>query len=443
MSIKVGMVSLGCAKNQVDGELMLARLADNDFEICNNPNDCDAIIINTCGFIEDAKKESIDTIFEFCNMKNNGKLKVVAVTGCLAERYQQEIAAEIPEADVILGIGKNENIASAIKKAMAGEKIAEFAPKENLSIEGKRILANPPHFAYIKIAEGCDNKCSYCAIPLIRGKFRSRHMENIIAEVKKLADDGVKEFDIIAQDTTRYGEDIYGKLMLPELLNKICEIENVHWVRILYFYPDRITDELLDTIASQDKIVKYVDIPIQHANGRILKDMNRKGNYDSMVALMKKIRDKVPNVALRTTFITGFPGETNDEFAELCELVEEVKFERLGCFTYSPEEDTPAFEMENQIDEEVKARRADIIMELQMENIEKFNSNMIGKVLEVLTEGFDYDEGMYYGRSYMDAPDIDTKIFFISNDKLNAGDFTNVLITDFADEYDLIGERVK
>ncbi|MEG1043236.1 MAG: 30S ribosomal protein S12 methylthiotransferase RimO [Oscillospiraceae bacterium] len=441
MSIKVGMVSLGCAKNQVDGELMLAKLANDGFEIKSNPAECDAVIINTCGFIEDAKKESIETIFEFCGMKTNSNLKAVIVTGCLAERYREELVKEIPEVDVVLGIGKNSDISNAIKKAVNGEKIAEFGPKSDLSLEGERILANPPHFAYIKVAEGCDNKCSYCAIPLIRGEFRSRPMENIIKEVESLAEKGVKEFNIVAQDTTRYGEDLYGKFMLAELIKKVCAIEKVEWVRILYCYPDRITDELLETIASEDKVVKYVDIPIQHASGKILKLMNRKGDFNSIKSLMEKIRAKIPNVALRTTLIAGFPGETNEDFAELCELVEEVKFDRLGCFSYSPEEDTPAFEMEDQIDDQLKARRTDIIMELQMEVAEDLAQSMNGKTLKILTEGFDYDEGMYWGRSYMDAPDIDTKVYFMSNSKPNAGDFVNVLITD-VDEYDLIGEEM-
>ncbi|MEF9983195.1 MAG: 30S ribosomal protein S12 methylthiotransferase RimO [Oscillospiraceae bacterium] len=441
MSIKVGMVSLGCAKNQVDGELMLAKLANDGFEIKSNPAECDAVIINTCGFIEDAKKESIETIFEFCGMKTNSNLKAVIVTGCLAERYREELVKEIPEVDVVLGIGKNSDISNAIKKAVNGEKIAEFGPKSDLSLEGERILANPPHFAYIKVAEGCDNKCSYCAIPLIRGEFRSRPMENIIKEIESLAEKGVKEFNIVAQDTTRYGEDLYGKFMLAELIKKVCAIEKVEWVRILYCYPDRITDELLETIASEDKVVKYVDIPIQHASGKILKLMNRKGDFNSIKSLMEKIRAKIPNVALRTTLIAGFPGETNEDFAELCELVEEVKFDRLGCFSYSPEEDTPAFEMEDQIDDQLKARRTDIIMELQMEVAEDLAQSMNGKTLKILTEGFDYDEGMYWGRSYMDAPDIDTKVYFMSNSKPNAGDFVNVLITD-VDEYDLIGEEM-
>ncbi|MEG1620418.1 MAG: 30S ribosomal protein S12 methylthiotransferase RimO [Oscillospiraceae bacterium] len=441
MSIKVGMVSLGCAKNQVDGELMLAKLANDGFEIKSNPAECDAVIINTCGFIEDAKKESIETIFEFCGMKTNSNLKAVIVTGCLAERYREELVKEIPEVDVVLGIGKNSDISNAIKKAVNGEKIAEFGPKSDLSLEGERILANPPHFAYIKVAEGCDNKCSYCAIPLIRGEFRSRPMENIIKEIESLAEKGVKEFNIVAQDTTRYGEDLYGKFMLAELIKKVCAIEKVEWVRILYCYPDRITDELLETIASEDKVVKYVDIPIQHASGKILKLMNRKGDFNSIKSLMEKIRAKIPNVALRTTLIAGFPGETNEDFAELCELVEEVKFDRLGCFSYSPEEDTPAFEMEDQIDDQLKARRTDIIMELQMEVAEDLAQSMNGKTLKILTEGFDYDAGMYWGRSYMDAPDIDTKVYFMSNSKPNAGDFVNVLITD-VDEYDLIGEEM-
>ena len=438
---KVGMVSLGCAKNQVDGELMLAKLAEAGFEICADPVLCDAVIINTCGFIEDAKRESIETIFEFCNMKDSSNIKAVLVTGCLSERYREEMAESIPEADVILGIGKNGDIVDIVNRALNGEKIAEFAEKTDLSIEGERLLTTPPHYAYIKVAEGCDNKCAYCAIPMIRGPFRSRTMESIVTEVENLAEMGVKEFNIIAQDTTRYGEDLYGKPMLAELIRRIAKIEKVHWIRILYCYPERITDELLDVIAAEDKVCKYMDIPIQHASGKVLKSMNRAGDYETIVALMKKIRAKIPGVVLRTTLIAGFPGETEDDFAELCNFVKEVKFERLGCFAYSREEDTPAYDFPDQIDEELKARRADIIMELQMENAEEFSEKMLGKTVEVLVEGYDEEIDAMVGRSYMDAPDVDTKIYFVTAEDHYAGDIINVKITE-VNGYDLIGEEI-
>ncbi len=438
---KVGMVSLGCAKNQVDGELMLGKLAEAGFEICSDPSLCDAVIINTCGFIEDAKRESIETIFEFCGMKENTNIKAVLVTGCLSERYRDEMAKEIPEADVVLGIGKNKDIADIVKRALNGEKIAEFSEKTDLSIDGERLLTTPAHYAYIKVAEGCDNKCAYCAIPMIRGPFRSRTMESIVAEVENLAEMGVKEFNIIAQDSTRYGEDLYGKPVLAELIRKIAKIEKVHWIRILYCYPERITDELLDVMAAEDKVCKYMDIPIQHASGKVLKSMNRAGDYNSIVNLMKKIRAKIPGVILRTTLIAGFPGETEEDFAELCNFVKEVKFERLGCFSYSREEGTPAYDMENQIDEDIKARRTDIIMELQMENAEEFSQKMIGKTMEVLVEGYDEEIDAMIGRSYMDAPDVDTRIYFVTDRDHYAGDIINVKITQ-VNGYDLIGEEV-
>ena len=346
MTIKVGMISLGCSKNQVDAERLLAMLAGDGFTICNDMTECDAVIVNTCGFIEDAKKESIDTILECCAAKGEGSLKCVAVTGCLAERYREELAREIPEADVVLGIGSNRKIGEAIRKAVMGEHFTEYGEKESLSMEGERMLANEPWFAYVKVAEGCDNRCSYCAIPLIRGRFRSRPMENVIEECKELAARGVTELNLVAQDTTRYGEDIYGESRLPELIDAVCEIEGVHWVRILYCYPDRVTDKLIDTIARQPKAVHYFDIPVQHASAHVLRDMNRRGDRRSITALCQKIREKIPDVVLRTTLIAGFPTESEEDFAELCKLVEEVRFDRLGCFAYSQEEDTPAAELE-------------------------------------------------------------------------------------------------
>lgn len=438
--IKVGMVSLGCAKNQVDAERMLANMQNEGIEIETDPSLCDAVIVNTCGFIEDAKKESIENILDFVEMKEEGNLKVVAVTGCLAERYREELAKEIPEIDIVLGIGSNDQLIKSIKKALDGEKIVSFGEKTDLSLEGDRLLANDPHFAYLKIAEGCDNRCTYCAIPLIRGEFRSRPMENVIEEAKTLAKGGVTELNVVAQDTTRYGEDIYGKLMLPELLTELCKIPELKWVRVLYCYPDRITDEFLDVMAKEDKIVKYIDIPLQHSSGDILKRMNRRGNTKELKALMSKIREKVDGVVLRTTLIAGFPGETDKDFEELCEFIEDVKFERLGCFAYSREEDTPACDMDDQIDEDVKRRRCDVIMDTQIEIAAEFSNSIIGRELEVLCEDYDFENDEYIGRSYMDAPDIDTRVFFTSDGEVGLGEYVKVKITDSLD-YDLIGEH--
>ena len=435
MTIKVGMISLGCSKNQVDAERLLAVLAREGYEICSDMTECDAVIVNTCGFIEDAKKESIDTILECCAAKGEGRLKCVAVTGCLAERYRAELASEIPEVDVVLGLGGNRRIGEAIREAVKGNHFIEYGEKESLSMEGERILANEPWFAYVKVAEGCDNRCSYCAIPLIRGRFRSRPMENILEECRRLAESGVTELNLVAQDTTRYGEDLYGESRLPELIDAVCALEKVHWVRVLYCYPDRVTDRLIETIARQPKAVHYFDIPVQHASAHVLRDMNRRGDKQSILELCRSIRQRIPDVVLRTTLIAGFPTETEQDFAELCELVEEARFDRLGCFAYSQEEDTPAGAMA-QLPEELRRRRAEIVMELQMSAAFDFADRCVGRTLEVLVEG--YEDGQYFGRSYMDAPDIDTKVYFTSEEELTPGSYVPVLITD-ACEYDLIG----
>ena len=435
MTIKVGMISLGCSKNQVDAERLLAVLAREGYEICSDMTECDAVIVNTCGFIEDANKESIDTILECCAAKGEGRLKCVAVTGCLAERYRAELASEIPEVDVVLGLGGNRRIGEAIREAVKGNHFIEYGEKESLSMEGERILANEPWFAYVKVAEGCDNRCSYCAIPLIRGRFRSRPMENILEECRRLAESGVTELNLVAQDTTRYGEDLYGESRLPELIDAVCALEKVHWVRVLYCYPDRVTDRLIETIARQPKAVHYFDIPVQHASAHVLRDMNRRGDKQSILELCRSIRERIPDVVLRTTLIAGFPTETEQDFAELCELVEEARFDRLGCFAYSQEEDTPAGAMA-QLPEELRRRRAEIVMELQMSAAFDFADRCVGRTLEVLVEG--YEDGQYFGRSYMDAPDIDTKVYFTSEEELTPGSYVPVLITD-ACEYDLIG----
>lgn len=442
MAVKVGMVSLGCSKNQVDGEIMLSLIQRDGYELCGDAEQCDVVIINTCAFIEDAKRESIENILEFCELKRQGVIKAVVVTGCLAERYQQELVTEIPEADVILGIGRNTDIVNAIDQALQGERVVEFAPKDELVMDAERVLTNAPYYAYIKLADGCDNRCTYCAIPNIRGRFRSRKMENILEEVRRFAAQGVTEMNLVAQDTTRYGEDIYGKLMLPELIREVCKVDGVHWVRILYCYPQRITDELLEVMASEPKVVKYMDVPVQHASGRILKAMNRRDDYDYLRNLMQKIREKIPGVVLRTTFITGFPGETEEDFAEMTRLVKEVKFERVGCFTYSPEDGTPAYSMPEQIDEETKRRRADIVMSEQLAIAEEFARSWIGRELEVVVEGLNEETGIYYGRSYMDAPDIDTRVYFDSPYEHETGEYVMVTVTG-SQGYDLVAEEAE
>lgn len=443
MSYKVGMVSLGCSKNQVDGEMLLATVQQAGYTLCNSEEEADVIIVNTCGFIESAKKESIDEILQLARRKEAGKLKAIVVTGCLAERYQAEIRKELPEVDAVLGIGANKDIVFALKEVLEGRKKELFASKYDLALSGDRVLSTPKFYAYLKISDGCDNCCTYCAIPLIRGRFRSRTMEDIVAEAKQLVANGVKELIVIAQDTTRYGEDIYGKLMLPELLRRLCKIEGVHWIRLLYCYPNRITDELIDVIATEDKILKYIDLPLQHAVGRVLSEMNRGEDTESLTALIQKMRDRIPDMVIRTTFIAGFPGETEDEFNQMAEFSRNIRFDRMGCFAYSQEEDTPAALMPDQIDEDVKQHRAQIMMEEQMDIMQQLGQQRIGTVMEILVEGYDEYSGCYYGRSYADSPDIDGKVLFTAvNIVPVVGDFVDVRITDCVN-CDLMGELVE
>lgn len=442
MSTRVGMVSLGCPKNQIDAEHMLYDLKQAGFQIVGDAALSDVVIVNTCGFIESAKQEAIDTILEFCTLKQEGRIKAVICTGCLAERYKEEVIKEIPELDAVIGIGCNNNLVEIIRDVVSEQKqITAFDNKECLSLEGGRIISTQPFYAYLKIAEGCDNCCTYCAIPAIRGRFRSRKIEDVIEEAKWLAENGVTEIVVIAQDTTRYGEDLYGKPMLAELLKKLCEIDGLKWIRTLYAYPERITDQLIDVVAQEEKLVKYFDIPIQHCNGEILKKMNRHGDKETLVTLVNKIRNRIPDVVLRTTLIAGFPSETNEQFEELCEFVGEVRFERLGCFAYSAEEGTPAAKMENQVPLKTRERRAEIIMEQQMYISDSYNEQDIGKTVEVVTEGFDRYAECWYGRSVKDAPEIDGKVFFSSEKKLSEGEYVKVHIDDTMD-YDLIGTRV-
>lgn len=436
---KVGMISLGCPKNQVDGEIMLQKLADAGFQIVTEIEDSDIMIINTCGFIEAAKTEAIETILEVADYKAAGLISAIVVTGCLAERYQDEIFTELPEVDAVIGIGSNKDIVKACQKALVGVQTSSFENKCYLPLDDKRMLSTPSHWAYLKIADGCDNKCAYCAIPEIRGIFRSRTIESVVSEAKGLAKRGVKELILIAQDTTKYGQDIYGEYKLDELLKQLVLIDGIEWIRLFYCYPHRITDSLIDVIAKEDKICKYIDIPLQHSSDAVLKRMNRAGTGEDYKALLTKMRDKIPQLALRTTFMVGFPGETDEDFENLCSFVKEMKFNKMGCFTFSPEENTPAFDMDNQIDESIKQRRQEVLMSTQYFITENSNKNRIGNTYKVIVDSFDGES--YVGRSFMDSPEIDSGIIFTSNDKIEIGSFVNVKITDF-DGYDLIGERV-
>ena len=443
MAYTVGMVSLGCAKNQVDGEVLMASLKNAGFLTVDDAALADIAIVNTCGFIESAKRESIEEILELAALKKEGKIKKLVITGCLSERYQKEMHAELPEADAVLGIGANGDIAPLLTKMMEENTYVEsFPDKARMPLCGDRELTTPSYFAYVKIAEGCDNRCSYCAIPLIRGGYRSRTMESIEEECKGLVANGAKELVLIAQDTSRYGIDLYGEYSLAKLMARLCRIDGLRWLRVLYCYPDSITDELLDTMAREEKIVPYIDLPLQHASGPILKAMNRRGDRQSLTALMNKIRERVPGVVLRTTLITGFPGETEEDFTELAEFVKDVKFQRLGCFAYSQEEGTPAAELPGQLDEEVKAHRAELIMDRQMEIMERQGMELIGKTLEVLVEGYDRYAECWFGRSWRDAPDVDGKIFFTTGGKRpRLGSFVQVMVEDCMD-CDLTGRLV-
>ena len=441
MTRKIGMISLGCPKNQVDAEIMLSKLQNDGFEIVNDPMDADVVIVNTCGFIEDAKRESIENILDMISYKEDCENLKVLVTGCLAERYQSEIFKEIPETDAVIGIGANEDICEICNRIIDGEKVESFPPKTDLKIEGDRILTTPPYSAYIKIAEGCSNHCTYCAIPSIRGEFRSRPSESILAEAQKLANEGVKELIVVAQDTTRYGEDLYGKNALVPLLKALSGVEGIEWIRLLYLYPERIDDTLIDEIANNDKIVKYMDIPLQHCNKNVLKRMNRHGDRETLTALLNKIREKVDGITIRTTFIAGFPGETEEEFNELCEFAQEMRFERMGCFAYSEEEGTPAARLDGMMDFEIRQERADIINECQSVILDEINDSLIGKTLQTIVEGYDSYTDSYFGRTYMDAPEIDTQINFTCGFELFEGDIIEVEVINVVDG-ELTGEVV-
>ncbi|HHX57474.1 MAG TPA: 30S ribosomal protein S12 methylthiotransferase RimO [Clostridiales bacterium] len=438
MSVKIGMVSLGCSKNLVDSERMLYKIRKRGYKLVNDAGLADIVVVNTCGFIQSAKEEAIETILEFCQLKSEGNIKKIIVTGCLAERYKEETAELFPEADAVIGIGCNEDIIDVIDNVLADKRVIRFDEKEKLMLTGERIISTLPFFAYLKIAEGCSNSCSYCAIPSIRGRYRSVPMEEVLKEAKWLAENGVTEMNVIAQDSTRYGIDLYKEFKLPKLLREICKIDGIKWVRVLYCYPERVTDELLEVIASEDKIVKYMDIPIQHCDKDILRLMNRSGSEEELRALFAKIRAKIPNITLRTTLITGFPKESGEQYVALAEFVKDMEFDRLGCFPYSEEEGTVAAGMDGQIDEETRQKRAEIIMDMQNIIAEKKNAQKLGKVVEAVVEGYDKFGECYFGRTAADAPDIDGKVFFTSDKKLNVGEYVNIEITETLD-YDLIG----
>lgn len=440
MNYKIGMISLGCPKNQVDAEHMLALMDAEGWEIVDYVDGCDAVIVNTCGFIDDAKKEAIENILDMVELKKEGVISKIIVTGCLAQRYKDEIVKEIPEVDAVIGIGANGDIIKTVEEVMSGvDTIEKYPPQCELPLEGQRILTTPQYWAYLKIGEGCSNRCTYCTIPSIRGNMRSRSMENVIDEAKQLAESGVKELILIAQDTTSYGLDLYGELKLPELLNELCKINSIEWIRLLYCYPDRITDELIETMKNQEKVVNYIDLPLQHADDKILKAMNRRGDQALIRNVISKLREEIPDVVIRTTFIVGFPGEGEEEFETLAEFVNEIEFNRLGVFTFSPQEGTPAFDMEDQVDEDIKTRRGEVIMQDQYSIMEEKNNEKIGKTYRVVVEDYDGYSDSYTGRTYMDAPEIDGLVKFTSHKDLDIGDFVDVEIFDVED-YDLIGE---
>lgn len=438
MAIKVCMVSLGCSKNLVDSERMLDKIRKHGYELVVEYGESDVAVVNTCGFIQSAKEEAIETILEIAKLKQEGTIKKIIVTGCLVERYKEELAEEFPEVDAVLGIGNQEDIIDVIDKVLHGQHVVTFDDKYRLQLTGNRIISTLPFFAYLKIAEGCSNRCSYCAIPDIRGNYRSVPMEDILKEANWLADNGVTELIVIAQDTTRYGYDLYKEYKLPQLLKELCKIDNLKWIRVLYCYPEKITDELLNVIANEDKIVKYMDIPIQHCNETVLKNMRRGGNEQKLRELFNHIREVIPNITIRTTLITGFPQETEEQFTQLAEFVKEMHFDRLGCFPYSQEEGTPAGEMDGQLDEETKNHRAEIIMQQQELFMEENNEKKLNTIVETVVEGFDKWAECYFGRTTADAPDIDGKIFFSSDDKLSIGQYVKVEVTDIID-YDLCG----
>ena len=438
-NMKILFISLGCDKNLVDSEHMLGLLVEHGFEITDSEEDAEVIVINTCCFIHDAKEESIQNILEMAKYRTAGSCKVLLVTGCMAERYRDEIIEEIPEVDAVLGTNSYDKILDAIQDVLGGDRFQEYADLKGLpKIDAQRVVTTGGHYEYLKIAEGCDKHCTYCIIPKVRGNYRSVPMESLIKEAKELADKGVRELILVAQETTVYGKDLYGKKSLHILLKKLCEIRGIRWIRILYCYPEEIYDELIETIRDEKKICHYLDIPIQHASDRILKRMGRRTSKQELIDIVGKLRKEIPDIVLRTTLITGFPGETEEDHEELKEFVDEMEFDRLGVFTYSPEENTPAAEMADQVPEEVKEERRDELMELQQEISYDRGQDRIGQELLVMIEGKVADESAYIGRTYGDAPKVDGYIFVQTGELLMTGDFAKVRVTG-ALEYDLIG----
>lgn len=442
-NFKVGFVSLGCAKNLCDTEVMLHHVMEAGYQLTPEETEADCIIINTCAFIESAKKESIDSILDIAWLKEHNNLSGIVVCGCLAERYREELLSELPEIDAVLGVGSIHNIVDAVDSVLARseEKYKSFEDKEQLRLGGDRIITTGEVYAYIKVAEGCNNRCTYCAIPSIRGNLRSRTIEDIVEEAKGLDEMGIRELCVIAQDTSVYGLDIYGEYALPKLLRAITDNTSIPWIRILYCYPDKITDELIAEIRDNPRIVHYIDLPIQHISNNMLKAMNRHGDRACIEDAVRRLRREIPDIVIRTTAIVGFPGETEEDFTELCEFIKETKFERFGAFTYSREEGTAAYDLPDQIDEQTKQDRYDILMSTQLDNSEKYNENLVGKVLHVLCEGFDPVSEAYVGRSYRDSVDIDGKVWFTSHRSVAEGEFCDVKITEAMD-YDLVGETI-
>ncbi len=439
---KVGFISLGCSKNLVDTEVMLRRLYDKGFELTPNEEEAEIVVINTCGFIESAKRESIETILDVARLKECGKCKHIIATGCLVERYRNEVMDEMPEIDALVGVGSLCDIADACEAVMRGERYTSFRDKETSELGGGRIITTEPHTAYLKIAEGCDNRCTYCAIPLIRGRLRSRPIEDIVSEAQELESRGVREINLIAQDTTRYGLDLYGEYSLSRLVRELTEKTSIPWIRLLYCYPDKITDELVTELRDNPRLLKYMDIPIQHISDSVLTRMNRHGGSELIRSAVKRLRDEVPDIILRTTAMVGFPGESEEDFAQLCEFVKEARFDRFGAFTYSPEEGTAACDFDGAVDEQVKQDRYDILMQTQLAITEEQNAAKVGLELVALVDGYDAEEDVYYARSYADAPDVDGKIFFKSDMQIESGSFVNLKIVEALD-YDLIGEIIR
>ena len=439
---KVGFISLGCSKNRMDTEVMLHHLYTAGYELVSDESEADIVVVNTCGFIESAKRESIDNILDLAWLKENANLRAIVVTGCLAERYREQIYEELPEVDALIGVGSLDKIVDALHAVEAGSRFSSFEDKETSPLGGDRILTEPPFSAYLNIAEGCDNRCTYCAIPLIRGGLRSRTIEDIVAEAKWLESMGTQELNLIAQDTSRYGLDLYGSYKLADLVRAICRETSIPWIRLLYCYPDKITDDLIAELRDNPRLVPYMDIPVQHISDKMLTAMNRHGDSALIRSVITKLRAEVPGITLRTTAIVGFPGETDEDFEELCNFLKEVRFERFGAFTYSPEEDTPAASFPDQIDEQVKQDRYDILMSTQLPIAMAEMEAKIGTTMRVLCEGYDRAASIHVGRSAADAPDIDGKVFFTAPRRIKAGKFVTVRITEAMD-YDLVGEFVK